>query len=83
MIRRIALRIIVTIAAVIATFFVAAVCIAIIDLYISGHGGTGLTSRHLVDNARTGVHLSVGDVIALLMAASVAAAVNLFWPRRR
>jgi hypothetical protein len=75
-------RIILTVAAAVAAFFVSAVGIAIADLYISGHGGIGLTSRHLVD-ARSGIHLSVGDGLALLLSAAVAIAVNVFWPRRQ
>jgi len=51
-----------------------AVVVAIVDLYLSGHGSDGLT-REFVTWSEVGVHLSIGDVIMLgtvLLVASLA-----------
>ena len=57
-----------------ATAVFAAVCVAIADLYLSGHGYAGLTRERLTWPA-LGVHLSIGDLILLgatLLSATVA-----------
>lgn len=41
-----------------------AIVIAIIDIYLSGHGNEGLTREYLTWSA-AGVHLSIGDIIIL------------------
>jgi len=54
-----------------------AVAVAIVDIYLTGHGMTPL-NRPLLDWSTGGVHLSVGDVL-FLGAAVLAAAVT--WRR--
>jgi hypothetical protein len=40
------------------------IIIAIIDIYLSGHGYDGLTREYLTWSA-TGIHLSIGDIVLL------------------
>ena len=47
-----------------ATAVLTAIVIAIIDIYLSGHGNEGLTREYLTWSA-AGVHLSIGDIIML------------------
>jgi hypothetical protein len=58
-----------------ASSVVCAVIIAIVDLYLSGHGYTSLTREH-VTWSEAGVHLSIGDLILL---GTAALATGLTW----
>ena len=58
--RRISLALLVGV----ATAVLSAIVIAIIDMYLSGHGHDSLTREWLTWSA-AGVHLSIGDVIVL------------------
>lgn len=72
-------RLLLTLVAGAATGICAAVIIAILDIYLSGHGYPGLT-RERVTWPALGVHLSIGDII-LLCAVLLAAA--LTWRLKR
>ena len=68
------LRLAVTIGAVMSTAVVVAIVIAIVDLYLVGHGSNGL--RHeTVSWPEAGVHLSFGDLalLALSLITAIAA----------
>ena len=54
-------------AAVIVTAVFVAIVLAIVDLYLTGHG-LGSITREVV-SAPEGVHLSIGDIILLAVAA--------------
>ena len=47
-----------------ATAVLSAIVIAIIDIYLSGHGDDSLMREYLTWSA-AGVHLSIGDIIML------------------
>lgn len=66
-------RILLTISVGAATALLSAIVIAIIDIYLSGHGYNGLT-REYSTWSEAGVHLSIGDIImlgAVLLAAAL------------
>jgi hypothetical protein len=57
-------RIVVTLSVGAVTAVLFAVIIAIIDIYLSGHGYDGLTREYLTWSA-AGIHLSIGDIVLL------------------
>jgi hypothetical protein len=70
-------RLLLSFAAGLASAVVVAIAIAVVDLYLTGHGLTALTAP-LLDWPGGGVHLSLADVI-FLAAAVLAAAIT--WRR--
>ena len=58
-------------AAAVASAFVMAITLAVVDLYLSGHGMTPLGNRRLADVDAWGVHLSVADAMLLTIVAVV------------
>ena len=54
-----------------ASAFVVAITLAVVDLYLSGHGLTRLGGRRLADVDALGVHLSVADAMLLMSVALV------------
>jgi hypothetical protein len=54
--------------AAVATFFVAAIFFAVLDIYLTGHGRWSLMQHQLV--ARRAVQLSVADAVALALSAA-------------
>lgn len=65
-------RLAVSIAAGLAAAVAVAIIVAIVDLYLTGHGRGSIT-REVIGVAPIGVHLSIGDVAMLIVAATVAA----------
>jgi hypothetical protein len=65
-------RVLVTFSAGAAVGVVSALLIAILDIYLSGHGHSGLTREYFTWTGG-GVHLSIGDVIMLATAMLAAA----------
>jgi hypothetical protein len=55
-----------------------AIIIAVIDLYLVGHGHGSIT-REIFTLAQAGVHLSIGDLAMMIAAIAVAVAT---WVRR-
>ena len=70
--KRVLGRLILTVVSGVGTAFVAAIALAILDLYLVGHGHAGLM-RESISWPAAGVHLSAGDVILLGLALLVAA----------
>lgn len=70
-------RLLLSFGAGIASALVVAIVIALVDLYLTGHGMAPLNAP-LVDWPAGGVHLSLADII-FLFAAAVAAAIT--WRR--
>ncbi|HEV8095887.1 MAG TPA: hypothetical protein VGP71_09180 [Burkholderiales bacterium] len=70
--KRIARRLMLTVTACVATAFLSAIALAILDLYLVGHGHAGLM-RESISWPAAGVHLSAGDVITLSLASLAAA----------
>jgi hypothetical protein len=68
-------RLLLTLVVGAATGVLSAVIIAIVDLYLSGHGYGGLTREYFTWSPG-GVHLSIGDMIML---ATVLLAGALTW----
>lgn len=75
--RRWWVRLAMSFAAGLASAVVAAIVIAVFDLYLAGHD-VGTLNAPLLDWASAGVHLSLGDLI-FLAAAALAAAIT--WRR--
>jgi len=53
-----------------AAAIVAAVGVAVLDLYLTGHGQASIT-REIVSEPALGVHISLGDIILLVAALAV------------
>lgn len=53
------------------TAILAAVTVAVIDLYMTGHGYSSIT-REVITWPQVGIHLSIGDVAMLIAAFAVA-----------
>jgi hypothetical protein len=67
-------RLVTAIGVAIGSLVVGAIVLALVDLYIGGHGGRPLGHRPLFDADTLGVHVSVADAILLFVVlASVAA----------
>jgi hypothetical protein len=65
------------------TAFVTAIALALVDLYLTGHGRPSLM-RPLVDRPALGIILSAGDIILLLMSVGAGVTVGtLIWRRSR
>ena len=64
----------ITAGAVLVTAVIVAIAAAVADLYLSGHG-MGSIGREVISEPAWGVHLSVGD-IALLALAALAGAIT-------
>jgi hypothetical protein len=58
--------------AAIGTLFGGALILAVVDLYLGGHGARPLANRHLLDADALGIHVSVADGILLALVALVA-----------
>lgn len=65
-------RLLLTLAVCAATGVLSAVAIAIADIYLSGHGYSGLTREYFTWPAG-GVHLNIGDMVMLGMVLVAAA----------
>ena len=63
--RRIAHRLLLTVAACVATLILTAVVLAFVELYLTGRGHAGLMRASI---SLAGVHLSPGDLILLGLA---------------
>lgn len=61
--------IVLALGAAFATFAVAAICFAILDIYLAGHGRASPMQQMLI--SRPGARLSVADAIALAVSAVV------------
>ena len=70
-----------SVSACFATAIVTAIALAILDLYLVGHGHAGLM-RESISWPAAGVHLSAGDVILLSLAFLAAALTWNFSGRR-
>lgn len=69
-------RIGISAAAGVGAAIVAALTVAVIDLYLTGHGDASIT-REVLTWAPAGVHLSIGDIGMLVTA--IAAAVSTWY----
>jgi hypothetical protein len=76
-------RVIYGIVAAVGGFGITAIVLAIVDLYLTGHGWRALADRRLVDAARFGIHLSVPDGLALAVGGIAGLAAFLLTGRRR
>jgi hypothetical protein len=65
-------RLAIAVGAAVGAAFFAAVGVAVIDLYLTGHGHASIT-RELIAWDPGGVHMSAGDIAVLLAAAAAAA----------
>jgi hypothetical protein len=65
-------RLLLSLAAGLASAIVVAIAIAVVDLYLSGHGMASL-DQPLLDWPAGGVHLSLADILFLIAAALTAA----------
>ena len=76
----------VAVAAAVVTFvtaFITAISLAVVDLYLTGHGRPSLM-RPLIDRPALGISLSSGDIILLLLPLAAGASVGtLLWRRGR
>ena len=68
-------------AAIAGTFVVSAIALAVLDIYLTGHGRLSLTQRPFV--ARGPVQLSVADAIALGVSVSVGSIAMAWHSRHR
>lgn len=66
------MKAVLVVAAALGGFVVAAVVLALLDIYLTGHGSRALGQRPVLDVNAIGVHLSVADIIALAIAILVA-----------
>ena len=62
--KRILIRLLLTLVAVFVVAVISAIALALIDLYLVGHGRTGLL-RESISWPAASVHLSVGDLLML------------------
>ena len=74
--RRPLVRLAISIASGVGAAVLTAIVVAVIDLYLTGHGYGSIT-REVITGAPAGVHLSVGDVCVLI--ALIAAAVSTWY----
>jgi hypothetical protein len=74
-------RILAGLAAAVSSAFVSAIALAVVDLYLSGHGATPLGNRPLADVDSLGVHLSVADGMLLTIVVVTFAVVCAVTPR--
>ena len=70
--KRILIRLLLTMAATFVVAVISAVAVTLVDLYLVGHGRTGLL-RESISWPAASVHLSVGDLIMLGLAFLAAA----------
>ncbi len=66
-------------------FVAAALLFTLLDIYLAGHGIEPLGNRPLLDVDTLGIHLSVGDCLALGIAviAAMAPGLAIRWSRPR
>jgi hypothetical protein len=62
------------------TTIAGAVIIAIVDLYLTGHGYRSIT-REIAGDSVLGVHVSLGDIVLLVAAAAAGGLAWLLLPR--
>jgi hypothetical protein len=65
-------RLIIAISATLAVAVLAAIALAILDLYLAGHGYAGIR-KEFVSWPAAGVHLSIADIALLLLALAAGA----------
>jgi hypothetical protein len=70
--KRILIRLLLTMAATFVVAVISAVAVTLVDLYLVGHGRSGLL-RESISWPAASVHLSVGDLIMLGLAFLAAA----------
>jgi len=80
-VRRTLLRFVLSVSAAAVVAIVAAIAIAILDLYLVGHGHAGIL-RDSISWPAAGVHLSIGDIVMLGLALLGAAFVWILFGRR-
>ena len=80
-----AMRLIVAgLAVAFGTFVFLAICLAVVNIYVSGHGHRTLSEIVVIDHAGSGTHLSLADVIALAASAAAGTLAGwITWPRYR
>jgi hypothetical protein len=66
----------------VAVAFVLAVVLGVLDLYLTGHS-LGSITHESISHPSWGVHMSIADVILLVVAALAGAATWWMLPRRR
>jgi len=63
---------IISISAAVVVAIIAAIALAILDLYLSGHNYAGI-GKESISWPAAGVHLSIADIILLVLALAAAA----------
>jgi hypothetical protein len=71
----------ITAAAMLVAAVVVAIAAAVVDLYLSGHG-LGSISDEIISQPSWGVHLSMADLVLLVLAAAAGALTWWLLPRR-